>query len=201
MHDAESDPPFEDPSAALAEEQRWVALVRAGDQAAFRALYDRYGDAMFAFADSSLKSRTEAEDVVHDVFLGILRQRASWHVEGPLRTYLFRAVHNRVATLRRHLRVELSSHEAIVRDAGDPTEWVHRGRTDDALGERELAAALERAVESLSPRTQQAYRLVREHHLSYADAAAVMGISVHTVEIHLVRALKALREQLAAWRE
>ena len=200
MGDADTRVPSEDPRAISDEEQRWIALIRGGDEAAFKALYDRYSDAMFAFAYSSLESRAEAEDVVHDVFLAILRQRSSWHVEGRLRAYLFRAVHNRVATLRRHLRVELSSHESIVRDAGDPSEWIHRGATDDALGERELAAALARAVESLSPRTRQAYRLVREQHLSHAETAAVMGISVHTVEIHLIRALKALRDRLSAWR-
>jgi RNA polymerase sigma-70 factor (ECF subfamily) len=200
MVDAEARSRSDDDLATFNEEQRWIALIRAGDEAAFKALYDRHGDAMYAFAYSSLGSRVEAEDVVHDVFLAILRQRASWHVEGRLRAYLFRAVHNRVATLRRHLRVELSSHESIARDAGGPSEWTYRGSTDAALDERELAAALERAVESLSPRTQQAYRLVREHHLSYAETAEVMGISVHTVEIHLIRALKALRERLSAWR-
>jgi RNA polymerase sigma-70 factor, ECF subfamily len=200
MSDADARLPPDDALATFSEEQRWIALIRAGDEAAFKALYDRYSDAMFAFAHSSLESRAAAEDVVHDVFLAILRQRASWHVEGPLRAYLFRAVHNRVATLRRHLRVELTSHESIVRDAGTPAEWIHRGSTDDALDERELAAALERAVETLSPRTRQAYRLVREHHLSYGETAEVMGISVHTVEVHLIRALKALRDRLSDWR-
>jgi RNA polymerase sigma-70 factor, ECF subfamily len=200
MRDASSHPPFEDRSATFVEEQGWIARVRSGDETAFKALYDRYAATMFAFAHSCLGARAEAEDVVHDIFLAILRQRATWDVQGELRTYLLRAVHNRVATLRRHLRVEIASHESIVREAGTPVEWTYRGRTDDALDEGELLAALERAVRSLPPRTQEAYRLVREHHLPYAAAAEVMGISVHTVEIHLIRALKALREQLAAWR-
>lgn len=194
-------PPFQDRSATFVEEQGWVARIRGGDQAALRTLYDRYADGMFAFAYSSLGSRAEAEDVIHDVFLAILKQGAAWEVQGELRTYLFRAVYNGVATRRRRLRVELASLESIVRDAGDPAEWRHRVGTDDALAERELADALARAVETLAPRAQQAYRLVREHHLSYAATAEVMGVSVHTVEIHLVRALKALRRQLAAWRD
>jgi DNA-directed RNA polymerase specialized sigma24 family protein len=37
--------------------------------------------------------------------------------------------------------------------------------------------------------------------LAYVEAAEVMGISTHTVEIHLIRALKALREQLVSWRK
>jgi RNA polymerase sigma-70 factor, ECF subfamily len=193
-------PSSAEPSAVFVEEQGWIGRIRAGDDAAFKALYDRYSDAMFAFAYSSLKSRPEAEDVVHDIFLNVLRKRATWEVNGDLRAYLLGAVYNRVITLRRHLRVERTSHESIARDAGSPSEWAYRASTDEALCQQELADALQRAVGTLPPRAQQAYRLVREQHLSYAAAAEVMGIAPHTIEIHLIRALKALREQLAGWR-
>ncbi|MES2357479.1 MAG: sigma-70 family RNA polymerase sigma factor [Gemmatimonadota bacterium] len=186
---------------ASSDEREWVARIRGGDAAAFKAMYDRHGDAMFAFAYACLKSRDEAQDVVHDIFLNILKNSATFSVSGGLRTYLLRAVYNRVATLRRHLRVELVSHESIVRDAGSPIEWAYRGNTDDPLMQHELGEALSRAVLTLPPRAQQAYRLVREQELPYVEAAEVMGISTHTVEIHLIRALKALREQLASWRK
>lgn len=189
------------PSATFVEEQHWLSRIRAGDQAAFRALYERYSDVMFAFAYSSLKSRSEAQDVVQDVFLNIVRNRATWDVTGDIRTYLLHAVYNRVATLRRHLRVALTAHESIVRDADSPDEWAYRGQTDDELYEHELSAALERAIAAIPPRAQQAYRLVREQHLSRAEAAEVMGVTLHTVELHLTRALKALRLQLAVWRQ
>jgi RNA polymerase sigma-19 factor, ECF subfamily len=182
------------------DERDLVVRIRGGDAGAFKAMYDRHSDAMFAFAYSCLKSRDEAQDVVHDIFLNILKNRAAFSVSGELKTYLLRAVYNRVATLRRHLRVELVSHESIVRDAGSPMEWTYRGSTDDSLMQHELGEALSRAVLTLPPRAQQAYRLVREQDLPYVEAAEVMGISTHTVEIHLIRALKALREQLGSWR-
>jgi len=187
-------------SAIFVEEQHWLSRIRAGDELAFKALYERYSDVMFAFAYASLKSRSEAQDVVQDVFLNIVRSRTTWDVTGEVRTYLLRAVYNRVATVRRHLRVELSAHESIVRDADNPSEWAYRGRADDALQEHELADALARAIETIPPRAQQAYRLVREQQLSRVEAAQVMGVTLHTVELHLTRALKALRAQLAGWR-
>lgn len=177
-----------------------MAGVRAGDSAAFKALYDRYAASMVRFAAASLRSTEQAEDVVQEIFLNVWRNRATWEPTGPLRSYLMRATYNRIVMHHRHLRVELTAHESIVRDAGSPAEWTHRGATDDALAADELAAALARAVDALPPRTAQAYRLVREQHLSYAEAAEVMGITTHTVEIHMIRALKALREQLRDWR-
>lgn len=188
-----------DPSAVFVEEQGWVARIRAGDHAAFKALYDRYADVMFAFAYSSLRSRDEAQDVIHDVFLSVWKNRARWELTTSLRAYLMRGVFNRVATLRRHLRVELAGEETILRDA-DTSDWAYRTSADQGLDGRELADALERAVSSLSPRAQQAYRLVREQHMTYAEAAHVMGITPHTLEQHVMKALKLLREQLAGWR-
>ena len=181
---------------AFVEEQAWVARIRANDHGAFKALYDRYADHMFAFAYSSLKSRDEAQDVVQDVFLNIWNNRSRWELSTSMRSYLMRSVFNKVATLRRHLRVELAAEESMVREV----EWTYRSTTDEALHEKELAEALGRAVATLSPRAQQAYRLLREQHLSYAEAAHVMGITPHTLEQHLIKALKALREQLAEWR-
>ena len=189
-----------DSSAVFVEEQGWVARIRGGDHAAFKALYDRYADVMFAFAYSSLKSRDEAQDVVQDVFLTVWRNRARWELTTSMRAYLMRGVFNKVATLRRHLRVELAAEETILRDTETAGDWAYRTGADEGLDGQELAQALDRAVNALSPRAQQAYRLVREQHMTYAEAAQVMGITPHTLEQHIMKALKSLRDELAGWR-
>lgn len=188
------------PQTTYVEEQGWLARVRAGDHNAFRALYDQYADSMFAFAYSSLKSHEEAQDVIQDVFLSIWKNREGWELSTSMRSYLMRAVFNRVATLRRHLRVELTAHETTLRPIDLTSEWAYRTSADANLDERELATALEHAVNTLSPRAQQAFRLIREQHLTYAEAAHVLGVTTHTLEQHLIKALKALRTHLADWR-
>ena len=189
------------PSSPLREEEReCVAAVRSGNSAAFKSLYEEHAASMFAFAVAIVKSSQRAEDIIQDVFLAIWRNHATWDPACPVRTYLMRATYNRSVMHQRHLRVELAAHERIHRDAGSPTEWTHRAATDDALIVSELETALASAIDRLPPRAAHAYRLVREQHMSYAQAADVMGISTHTVEIHMMRALKALREQLREWR-
>jgi RNA polymerase sigma factor (sigma-70 family) len=188
-----------EPAATYVEEQARIGRIRSGDHAAFKALYDRYADAMFAFAAASLGSSggSEAQDVVQDVFLTIWRNRARLELTtSSMRGYLLRSVFNKVATLRRHLRVELTAQETVLRH----DDWTYRTAADDALNEGDLAQALERAISGLTPRSQQAYRLVREEGLSYQEAAQVMGITVHTLELHVMKALRGLREQLADWR-
>ena len=70
---------------------------------------------------------------------------------------------------------------------------------DDELQAMELAAAFENAVDRLPQRCRQTYALHREHGMSYAQIAGVMGISVRTVETQLARANRVLRRELAPW--
>jgi len=56
-------------------------------------------------------------------------------------------------------------------------------------------------VTELPPRCREVFTLTRDRHLSYAEAAEVLGISRKTVEIHVGRALALLRQHLADWLE
>jgi RNA polymerase sigma-70 factor, ECF subfamily len=72
---------------------------------------------------------------------------------------------------------------------------------DHRVRERELADAIERAISELPRRCRETFLLVRQQHLSYLEAAEVLGISVKGVEMNMVRALATLRRQLASWRD
>jgi RNA polymerase sigma factor (sigma-70 family) len=60
----------------------------------------------------------------------------------------------------------------------------------------QLAAAVRAAVQGLPPRWRQAFELVREYQLTYAEAAAVLGVTVKSIDTSLGRAVKALRKAL-----
>src|SRR5262245_43821628 len=83
MHDRVSDPLL----AGLAE----------GREEAFAALYDRYARSLFRVAWTLLRSRPDAEDAVQDVFLGLVRSRATAGRIENLRAYLFSALRHAVA--------------------------------------------------------------------------------------------------------
>lgn len=52
-----------------------VHSVLAGDNAAFATIYDRYGDALFAFSTTMLGDRENAADVVQEVFVTAAERR------------------------------------------------------------------------------------------------------------------------------
>ena len=63
----------------------WVA----GDQSAFAAVYDRYADALFAFALARLRDRAAAADAVQDTFLRAARRVEQLRDRTRLRAWLY----------------------------------------------------------------------------------------------------------------
>ena len=184
--------------ARARDEARLVARARAGDQDAFAQIFAEYYPRLVAFARAGLEdARLEvAEETVQDVFLEIWARRQSWTIERSLAAYLFRAVRNRISSQRRTLRLE-QGYAATVLQAPDEATAE---KADDHLDEAELEAALAAALAVLPERARQVFLLNRREHLSYTEIAAVLGIAVKTVEMHMARALKALRASLADWR-
>src|SRR6185312_6358385 len=79
-----------------------TALVRAlaeGREEAFAAVYDRYAPALFRVAWTLLRSRSDAEDAVQEVFLGLARSRGLLARVVDLRAYLFSALRHAAARL------------------------------------------------------------------------------------------------------
>lgn len=187
------------PGASSDVERAWVARSRAGDVAAFEAIFRLYYEPLCAFAERFVGSPDAARDVVQDVFVRIWEQRQSWQGCDNLKAYLFTAVRNRSFKLLRHRGVverglAQMTHAAAAPGAGSPPPTP-----EDYTRVVELAAAVERAIEQLPERSREAYLLHRQQGLSYAEIAAVMGVSARTVENHIARALRGLREGLSPW--
>lgn len=191
--------PGQDPSADA--DRALVSRIRAGDEGAFEQLYARFASSLLGFAYSQLRRRETAEEIVQELFLAVWRHRANWELTRSLKSYLFGALRHHIVSYRRTLRArdeQLQSSESADEDlAALPSALT----ADDLARESELIEAINRAVAGLSPRCRETFLLVRQQHLSYAEAAEVLGISTKAVEMNMVRSFAALRRQLAPWRE
>ena len=95
------------------------------------------------------------------------------------------------------LRRRQCSFERDAEYARDVVETMHAWMSPEAaMHERELEAARWEMLESLSPRCRQAYELVREQGLSYAQAARLLGMTRSGVCAFVVKAQRKLRLQL-----
>lgn len=170
-----------------------LALLRAGDRAAFDAVFRAHYASLVGMAAGMLRERAVAEEVVQDVMLELWRRREALSIEDSLRAYLFRATRNRALNHVRHGRVERRGEPHA---AGDR---VTAPAAYASLVEEEIDVALRRAVSELPARCREVFELSRVHGLRYAEIAETLGISVKTVEAQMGKALRTLREQLAPW--
>lgn len=187
-----------DPSGA-AETRALVERIRAGDVDAFRGLFESHYEPLRRYAQRLVRSREEAEDVVHDVFLRVWRQRERLDPGCRLRSYLYAATRNRAldALRRGGLEQRRRGEEDPAGDVADPAADAD---VEAAIELAERAAAVRRAVEALPARQRQVVVLRWLRQRSYAQIAAELRIAEKTVEIHMTRALQRLRSLLASLR-
>jgi len=165
---------------------------QARDEGAFDVVFRTYYAQLVGIALGLVGERDSAEDVAQDVLLELWRRRENIVLETSLRAYLVRATRNRALNHLRHERVvRLADPEAVGRTEAPPA--------DRDLLEREIDAVAAQAIRDLPARSREVFGLSREHGLTYAEIADVLDISIKTVEAHMGRALRALRERLAPW--
>lgn len=158
---------------------------------AFDELFLAHYAGLCQFAYRLTGSRMVAEDIVQDLFLALWSRPEPLTLDDPL-PYLYASVRNRAIS---HGRRERWRFLTLTRRA----EELPSIQPPDAAGAEtgELARAVEQAIRGLPERRREIFVLHREQHLTYAQIAATLGISVKTVETQMGRALKALRERLA----
>ena len=166
---------------------------------AFESLFRTYHEKLCAFARSYVKCADVADEVVEEVFLRIWELRGNWPDSGNEKGYLYAAVRNQALKHLAHECVVRQSHAIVKQKLRVPGMGQSPAAPDDEIQAKELAAVLQVAIDRLPERCRKAYTLYREHEMSYAEIAELMGISVRTVETQLARANKVLRRQLDQW--
>jgi RNA polymerase sigma factor (sigma-70 family) len=179
------------PLLRLRTDEQLVALFRAGSEAAFSAIHDRYRQRLFAYARQMLDgSRQDAEDALQDVFLRAYSSLRSSDRPLSLRAWLYRVAHNRCID---HLRKPMPPPVDLFDTSRKP---LH-----DPIAEAERRDDLRRLVEDVRrlPDQQRSALLMREiDGLSYAELSSALGVSLPAVKSLLVRARIGLVEAVEA---
>jgi len=182
---------------------RLMLKVREDDAAAFEELVMRYQTRLITVLQNLVHSRDRAEELAQDVFLRIYRARKSYTPDAKFSTWMFTIAHNvasnalRSMSRRREVNVSVDqSGEMASKPLDDlasaPSGLMPTRLADDA----ELAEVVRAAIDALNERQRMALLLCKFEHMSYADIAATMGLSVQAVKSLLSRARENLRALL-----
>jgi RNA polymerase sigma-70 factor (ECF subfamily) len=164
--------------------------LKEGDLSVFEKLFRHYYHTLVIFAGHYVNETQVAQDVVQDVFLHIWLHRDRIDPHRNIKTYLFTAVKNRSLKQLRHKRVKeryLVTQVVLDLDPVTPEDTTHQ---------QEFSVAIEKAIQALPEKCRTIFCMNRFDHLKYAEIAEIEGISIKTVETHMGRALRFLRDQL-----
>lgn len=167
----------------MADDRELLSGVAAGDEVAFRELYERYADRVFRYALTLLKSRHLAEEVVQETMVAVWRGAGSFKGRSQVSTWIFGIARNQAhALLRREDRGAREPEEPLV--LPDPAGPLEReGRVLAALAE-------------LPPEQQEVVVLTFYEGLSYKEIARMLGVPEGTVKSRMHFAKRKLREAL-----
>jgi RNA polymerase sigma-70 factor (ECF subfamily) len=163
-----------------------VSRIRAGQPDAIAELYARVAGGLGALAQRLTGSRQDAEDVVHDVFLGLPEALKHYDERGQFDAWL-RRVTARVALTR--LRSRQRRRERTL-ESGVPQRATALS-LDDKL-------ALATAVDSLPDGLRTVIVLKMIEGYSHEEIARLLGITPRASEQRLYRAVKALRSHFTS---
>ena len=180
-------------AAQEGQEAPLLARLRAGDESAFDVVFRTYYGSLVGFAESLLHSREAAEDLAQDVMLELWRRREQLVLTDSLRSYLLRAVRNRAFNELRRVKTAKRKEPLVRDDEATPALGALR------LEDEELDAAIAGAVDALPAPLRETFVMSRREGLKYQEIATRLGVSVKTVEARMGKALKELRDRLAAW--
>lgn len=175
-------------------DQELLHRIADGDQKSFDQLFSQYRDRLFYYLRKITKSNEIAEEIVLDVFLKMWTGRAILTEIDNFEAFLFRVARNKAIDFLRKVKksrfrqMELWDHLQAM--AGSDT-------ADQQLLLEETSAALQEAVEQLSPRRKKVFQLSREEGLTYEQIGKKLHLSTHTVRNHLSASLHFIRRHLA----
>jgi RNA polymerase sigma-70 factor (ECF subfamily) len=174
----------------LAELQVFTAL-REGNESAFEMLFRTYYKPLCNYAYSFLNDKDEAEEVVQSAFIGVWDKRSSIEIQTSMKSYLYRMVRNSCLNVIKHSKVKMQ-HVRHEMAGGEPTYE----NASQAVISSELEQKIREAMKELPEQCRLVFQLSRFEELKYSEIAGQLNISVKTVENHMGKALKIMREQL-----
>lgn len=163
--------------------------LRAGDPAAFRALYENYAPRLTGFVIRFGCNREEVDEIVQETFVRVWQHRHNINPEASFSTYIITIAKNLVYNQVRRAAVR----DKYLRQISAQVVQQH---THSAINVRELQQFIGKAILLLPDKCRQIFRKSRLEGYSNQQIADEMSISKSTVENQINKAQKIIRKCL-----
>lgn len=186
MLDAPENPDADESAPSLTDEQLMVAFAR-GSSDAFTSLFQRYKQPLFGFFRRRVLDSAQAEELMQETFLAVLRAGSRYQACALFRTWLY-AIGFKILLAHRRKAAFRATFWGSQPDSSEPSVK----NTIDA------EVLLRQAVGKLDSVDREVLMLREFEQLSYAEISDLCRIPLNTVRSRLFRARTALHDLLVA---
>jgi RNA polymerase sigma-70 factor (family 1) len=173
-------------------EDELLSLLSEGNRSAFKQLYIDYYRKIYAYALKFTKSTELAEDIAQEVFLKVWEKRDKFSDIRHFRGFLFAVCKNITLNVLTRAAREIKIKSLILTGA----QKFHVD-TENHFQSEEYEMLLNKAIEQLPPQRKLIYKLVKTEGKTYDEVAKQLGISIGTVNDHIVKATRSIKDYLA----
>ena len=172
-------------------EQLQIKALSEGDITHFEMLFRTYYQPLCRYAYTFLQDKEDAEEIVQSTFLLVWEKRESLAIRTSVKPYLYAMVRNACLNVLKHNKIK-------ERHAGEELAMADKGHDAvmHTVSSNELEHRIRLAMEELPDQCRVVFKLSRFEELKYSEIAEELNISIKTVENHMGKALRIMREQL-----
>lgn len=163
----------------------------------YKTLFRRYYPSLIFYA-ARLVGEEEAEDVVQDVFVELWNRKDDIEIGEQIQAFLYRAVYTRGLNVLKHRSVE-DNYCAVIEEINKKRAEYYQPDNNEVIRrieDMELRHQILDAINELPDKCKEVFKLSYLHEMKNKEIADVLGISLRTVEAHMYKALKFLRNRL-----
>ncbi len=184
------------------EENALIGRMKEGDREAFNAFFVESYASLLAYANMIIGDKDVAEDIIQEVFLSVWEGRVYLSIDGSLRSYFLRSVYNSAMNYIKHERVVekySTSRQRELKEYELNYDNPDRNHIIQKLFNEELNHILNEAIDTLPDKCKEVFKLSYVYDMKRKDISEALNISLRTVDNHIYKALKLIRERLSAY--
>jgi len=167
-----------------------IQALSKGDLKAYEMFFKTHYNHLCNYANTFLKDRDEAEEVVQNAFMTLWEKRQTLQITGQIKSYMFSMVQNSCLNVLKHRKVKQKHEHEVLASVSEADD------DEISLQSSELETQIFSALQKLPEKCRMIFKLSRFEELKYAEIAEKLDISVKTVENQMGKALRLMREEL-----